>query len=749
LDKFSTSYVFYPFESSSTSYTIVFVDDLPSNVVHTATVSICSSRLLVPANVIDPLNDSTREIVHAVASQWLGVKLVAKSARDSWIIVGGAYFMADQFMMGLWGKNEHRYRLKRAADKIHSMDVRRPSIYDMGAYVDLDPAEYEFLKLKATAIFHILHHRIIKAYGRNGVDRIMYRVLLDDNLGKIDGSEVDTDRLIRSTEKVAHFKVDTFFHQWVYGAGCPSFSATQKFNKKKLVVEILLKQTQASDLSPDLNEDSFLRELKEREHAMKTPAAQPLFTGPMTIRIHEADGTPYEHIVDIKEVTTKIDIPYYTKYKRLKRNRRQKERAAAMTGIETNGEAQDDVLVYCLGDVLQSEDEVREWELEDWSKEDEEKMSNEHFEWIRVDKDFEWIAKIAFNQPHYMWVSQLQQDNDVVAQVESIDYLMGQVPHHLISTILTRTLMDSRYFYGIRVLAARALASNALAQLNWIGLKHLFKAFQALFCIEKTTMTRSNDFSNFASYYIQCAIVDAIAMVREPSGRSPEKVKQFFIEKLKFNDNSSNAYSDAFYVAKLMAAAVQTLVSTKPRSAAVEDYEQDVRDTETQRAAVEEVQRYRRMDEWIPSHQNIYTVTALDGMRLLMQNGIPGLKIADMMGYTRPGNSNFVRTKAFECLVDVGAFSNAHIMAFFIVSFYNERSPYMRDRIWDVICRAFGRMALAEPARQSQPHGGLVIDDADTSQHAQARTIGGASAMLRAKAGSETVLQGVIMEALR
>ncbi len=77
----------------------------------------------------------------------------------------------------------------------------------------------------------------------------------------------------------------------------------------------------------------------------------------MTIRNHEADGTPYEHIVEISEASTKFEIPYNTKYKRLKRSRRQKERAAAAAGVDLSVEAQDDVLLYCLGDVLQSEEE--------------------------------------------------------------------------------------------------------------------------------------------------------------------------------------------------------------------------------------------------------------------------------------------------------------------------------------------------------------------------------------------------------
>ena len=138
----------------------------------------------------------------------------------------------------------------------------------------------------------------------------------------------------------------------------------------------------------------------------------------MTIRIHEADGTPYEHIIEIKEAKTTFDIPYNTKYKRLKRSRRQRERTAAVAGTDYAAGVGDDVLLYSLGDVLQSEEDMREWDLSDWSKDDEDKMSQESYEWIRMDADFEWICKMTVNMQSYMWVSQLQQDRDVVAQLE-------------------------------------------------------------------------------------------------------------------------------------------------------------------------------------------------------------------------------------------------------------------------------------------------------------------------------------------
>ena len=138
----------------------------------------------------------------------------------------------------------------------------------------------------------------------------------------------------------------------------------------------------------------------------------------MTIRIHEADGTPYEHIIEIKDSTTRFDVPYNTKYKRLKRTRRQKEKALTAVGAEYAGEGTDDVLLYSLGDVLQAEEEIRDWRIHDWSPDDEERMSQESYEWIRMDADFEWICKISLQMPPYMWVSQLQQDRDVIAQLE-------------------------------------------------------------------------------------------------------------------------------------------------------------------------------------------------------------------------------------------------------------------------------------------------------------------------------------------
>lgn len=122
--------------------------------------------------------------------------------------------------------------------------------------------------------------------------------------------------------------------------------------------------------------------------------------------------------------------------------------------------------------------------------------------------------------------------------------MASQKTHPLISTIMLRTLMDTRYFHGVRTAAADALVKHAKeGDIDWLGLFHLEMAFQHFFCYNDSPMPRPNDFSDRAAYFIQCAIPKAIAKVRDSHGRSPIKARMFLLDKLKFNDNSDNEVS--------------------------------------------------------------------------------------------------------------------------------------------------------------------------------------------------------------
>ena len=127
-----------------------------------------------------------------------------------------------------------------------------------------------------------LHQRLVKLSSAVGVVRILTRMLSDARSGRLPNNEIWTERFLYTTDKVAHQKLQSFFEQWVYGAGCPSFNISHKFQKKKFSVEVIIKQTQKLDVlaaqQQILVPDNFMREVKEQENEIYAPPMQELFT---------------------------------------------------------------------------------------------------------------------------------------------------------------------------------------------------------------------------------------------------------------------------------------------------------------------------------------------------------------------------------------------------------------------------------------------------------------------------------------
>ncbi|KAI8940036.1 hypothetical protein NX059_003758 [Plenodomus lindquistii] len=725
LDSFTERFQSYAFGNA---YKLAFVDDLDCDSTHTASFSICSSRLLFPETVWEPLEHTTRVLVHAVASQWIGVDVVAHNPEDYWIIVGGSWFMAELYLRELFGRNDWRFRQKLMVDKVIQMDKKRPSLQQLGERLRLDPTEQEFMELKSLMVLSILHNRLVKQSGKNGVDRCLYRMLFNARQGKYSNGAIATDDFLDICEKVGHQKLESFFAQWVYGSGCPIFQCFPSFNKKKQVVQLQITQEQAQPsitrIESGLSAEDFMREAKDKAYELRTGTEYPTFVGPMTIRIHEADGTPYEHIVDINSASVKVEIPYNTKYKRLKRNRLNKERMAAAAGLDASGETQEDVTFYMLGDLFTTPEEHAGWRLDDWPAEDEAKQEQEAYEWIRIDADFEWICKTVINDmPSYMYVSQLQQDKDVVAQAESIQFLAQKEGHKLISTFLIKTLMDSRYFHGIRTMAAEVMAQSALKRTEWVGLFHLKKAFRELFCLPGSPMTRSNDFTDRSSYLIQCAIPRAIAKIRGEDGRAPMEVKRFLLDLVQYNDNRGNDYSDDHYISTLMRCLADCLISSKNNSDNLSSSEWTA-ELRFQEKAIGELTRYQRLDEWIPTYQNIYTTTALDCAMRLTLSGVTPFRPSEFLQYAQLGNADNVRLKAWECLIRLGLFRKDTVLRFMIHELRSDPSPYFRKQLLRIFGLAVGQVATGDvwmPEKSNETSSDtLVVEDAGGEERASA-----------------------------
>lgn len=465
VDFFVRDFGSYPF----TSFKLCFVDGAAVPAQPSAALTICSNHLLFPPDIIDPMFSSTRILTHALACQWAGINIVPATFHDFWTTIGISYFLTDLFLRRLMGNNNYRYRLKRASDDLYYRDVNQAPIGRPCVRLPITSQTFNFIERKAPLVLFILNQRLSKMANTLGLPRIISKLFLASMTSGVDESSISTTQFQRQCEKICHLRLDEFFAQWVYKSGCPSFSVVQRFNKKKMIIEVGIRQMQITEEPIQrLNTDRFISQASEYlDDGAILKAERQAFTGPMTIRIHEADGTPYEHIIEIKDAFTKLDVPYNTKYRRLKKSshrvRQQRmhvDRAESVPMKEFP--THEDGPIDCLGDVLQSSEDVQAWRLTDWTMEDDANMLTEAFEWIRIDADFEWLCQLTLNQPDYMYLSQLQQDQDVIAQYDALKYFQTSKESAMTSTILLRTLADNRYYYELRCDAALALANVKL-----------------------------------------------------------------------------------------------------------------------------------------------------------------------------------------------------------------------------------------------------------------------------------------------
>lgn len=317
--------------------------------------------------------------------------------------------------------------------------------------------------------------------------------------------------------------------------------------------------------------------------------------------------------------------------------------------------------------------------------------------------------------------------------------------------------MDHRYFWGIRDLAAQVIAASAKAELEWIGFFHLKKAFQELFCLPGSSMTRPNDFSDRTSYIIQCAIPKAIAKIKDKDGKSPIFVKSFILDLMRYNDNRGNEFSDDHYISVLMSCLAQTLTTTR-RTNASQELSLSIANEEADfmKKALDELGRHQRLDEWIPTFQNTYTTTALDCGQMLMLNRAIPAKPSEFLQYARAGNADHVRLKAWDCLVNLGMVRHDSIIKFIVHEICTDRSPYFRARLIRILEHGLGQVAVGDVFKldkiKAPADGGLEIQQEDVLPNREdqvaRRKLEGALRALKADLGGNTVLKESLEKAL-
>lgn len=163
---------------------------------------------------------------------------------------------------------------------------------------------------------------------------------------------------------------------------------------------------------------------------------------------------------------------------------------------------------------------------------------------------------------------------------------------------------------------------------------------------------------------------------------------------------------------------------------------------------VAEIDRYRRMDEWSSSFQNVYSRAALRSQMQLMQANILDVDVMQFLPYTRPGTFNLLRLDAFECLVELGIFNAPELLKWFMFTMASDSSVWLRRSLHGLFGKALAPVAFGHGRKKEAPApgDGLIIEQESSTEIRQAdlarrQTITGALAALKREISGDPVLK--------
>jgi len=175
-------------------------------------------------------------------------------------------------------------------------------------------------------------------------------------------------------------------------------------------------------------------------------------------------------------------------------------------------------------------------------------------------------------------------------------------------------------------------------------------------------------------------------------------------------------------------------------------------------SCIEEIDRHRRIDEWIPSYHNTLSATALDCKRRLMKTGGIPIKATDFLLYTQDGCYSDLRLTAFRCLMDLGLHRDDPILRWYLFVLGTDPSPYIRENMIHVFGKTLGSIAIGESSSKAadaaaMDNTGLIIEQESSTEARQAdlarkQTIPGALAALKSELSDNSTLKSALWEAI-
>lgn len=210
-----------------------------------------------------------------------------------------------------------------------------------------------------------------------------------------------------------------------------------------------------------------------------------------------------------------------------------------------------------------------------------------------------------------------------------------------------------------------------------------------------------------------------------------------------------------------MEALAEAMASKPPPGRDMDDTftfaENDGDDLRFHNSCLDQLDRYRRTDEWLPSYRNIISRTALNTTRILSRASIINGSPASLIQYTRDGTADELRLNAFDNLFQMGLAEHDAVLRWFFLAMGTDPSLYFREHAFRLFGKMLGTIAIGQKAEDGAvpaEQDGLIIEQAESTTDARkadlARrtTVQGALAALRQEVQGNGVLKKGLWDAI-
>lgn len=215
-------------------FSLIFVHGSNVAANNFAGLSILDDSILYPANILEPIYQSTETVVECIATQWSGINIVPQVFNDMWCTIGIARFMTFQYLRVLMGNNEMRFRIKKYMDEVVRTDIGKTPLALNNFRYPISENDLQFMKLKSPLVLFILDKRMIKTDKSFGLSRVLPKLFLQAMSGELVNNTLSTQHFQYVCEKVNRNRLENFLNNGFLDLVRQSFS----FHKDSIGKEV-------------------------------------------------------------------------------------------------------------------------------------------------------------------------------------------------------------------------------------------------------------------------------------------------------------------------------------------------------------------------------------------------------------------------------------------------------------------------------------------------------------------------------